>query len=399
MRLTSNHVVPGTTWFALAALVGVLLWTSAAEARSPSSAAIENSLTVFPTMIDVEARRGEVVERTVGIVQSGADLRDVTFEITGAAGPHITIHDAVSGERVEHVDATEGAPTFVVVRFAPTAPLPDGPLAASVEVVAQDDEVAIGSVVELRLDVSGDHVVRADLTELSTNGTVEIGRPFRISATLDVDGTALLEPDIALILDSATATEDLRAHPPPVEPGAGRVVEVSWATGSWAPGRYTGDVILGAQGVEIARAPVTVDVVPAGTAPRAVEVLGVEILERSGAGGLTKLGIQVRNSGAFEGRAVFVGDLWRESTVVAPLRSDPRMVPPNDVAELVIYARTDEDGLHRLRGRANLDGADSSEFAFEFEVDGSSDRVRWYLGALALATLAGGSIAWRRRHS
>ena len=382
-----------------AALIAATAAPTLARAEPASSAVVENSLTVFPTTIDVEVRRDEVVDRTIGIVQTGAERREVSFEISGDAAPYVSIHGVASGSEIDRIEAEDGVPTFVVMRFAPVGPLPDGQLTAGVEIVAQGAEVAIGSMIGVELDVGGDHVVRARVLEVATAGSVEIGRPFRLTATLDVEGTVVLEPEISLVLTSATATEELRAHPPPVEPGTGRAVQASWFTGSWTPGRYDGEVVFGAQGVEIGRAPVSIEVVPAGTAPRAVEVLSAEVIETSRPGGIAKVAIQVRNVGAFEGRAVFVGDLWRGATVVAPLRSDPLVIAPDATAELIVYARTDEAGAHRVRGRANLDGADSSEFAIEFDVDGSAEPVWWFLTAIAGAMCAGGAIAWRRHRA
>ena len=304
---------------ALTTLIAATAAPTLARAEPASSAVVENSLTVFPTTIDVEVRRDEVVDRTIGIVQTGAERREVSFEISGDAAPYVSIHGVASGSEIDRIEAEDGVPTFVVMRFAPVGPLPDGQLTAGVEIVAQGAEVAIGSMIGVELDVGGDHVVRARVLEVATAGSVEIGRPFRLTATLDVEGTVVLEPEISLVLTSATATEELRAHPPPVEPGTGRAVQASWFTGSWTPGRYDGEVVFGAQGVEIGRAPVSIEVVPAGTAPRAVEVLSAEVIETSRPGGIAKVAIQVRNVGAFEGRAVFVGDLWR-ATAQRPAR-------------------------------------------------------------------------------
>jgi hypothetical protein len=346
------------------------------------------SLTVFPTAIAVEAQRGERIDRSIGIVQTGREERRVTFEVLGDASPFVTIIDPGTGESVDHLEAVTHAPTYVVVRIAPTAPIPDGEINASIEIRAVDDDVVVGSRLDLRVDVAGDRALRVRIDDVSLPDAIEAGRPLPVSLTAAVDGNVDLVPEISLALDGPDGhLRELTARPPVVEPGGLRIIDVVWPTEGWAVGHHRGRLTLRAGPDELDSAELAVDVIPSGSLLRGVAVLRATVVSDPRPHSAVKIEVEVRNEGALAGRTIFAGDLMYDSHAVSPLRSDPVLIESGEVATLVVYAQLDEAGTYEVRGRANLDGADSSMFGVRFDATperGSS----WKLLAAAVALLS-----------
>lgn len=343
---------------------------AAAPAAPVTAEAGANSLTVFPSEFVIEAQRGERLERTIGIEQTGARERDVSLQVSGAAAAFLSIASPGTGEPIDRLGVSDTTPSFVDLVIEPTAAVADGRHTARVRVVALDAEVAIGSDVAVAVDVAGDRELSVRLLDASVpGGALEAGRPLRLELEVDVRGTTALIPTIALTLDAPDgSTSELAARPPPTEPDGRHHLEASWSTRGWEVGRYTGDLVLSADAIEIDRAEIAFDVVPPGTLTSGVTVLGARLASTAHVGGVAKVAVTVRNDGARDGRVVFAGDVWFGTGPIAPLRSDPVLVGPGETADVVVYAALEEPGTYRVRGRANIDGVESSAFSIDFDV-------------------------------
>jgi hypothetical protein len=384
-------------------LAAIVVGGPTPDAAANSSDDVTNSLTVFPSEIDVTAQRGQRIERSIGIVQTGAAERQVTFEIEGDAAQFITIQRPDDGDTIDGFVANESEPAFVEVVIAPSAPVPDGLALASIRVVAEGGDVAVGSQLEIRVDVGGDLELNASLTGVRSAAVVEVGQPIRLSLDVDVTGNANLNPEVVLEVDSPDGARTvLESYPPAVEPGGARTIQSSWSTRGWTVGEYRGEVVLAADGVEVGRSDIAVDLVPAGSRGRALTVVAADLVSEARPGGIAKIVTRVRNDSSVAGRAVFAGDLWFDTSPIAPLRSDPVVIEPGAVAELIVYATLIDAGEYRVRGRANMDGVESSTFAVVF-VATPEPGVNWAI-VLIWGAIGGGVVMFlavlmqQRRH-
>jgi hypothetical protein len=345
-----------------------------------------SSLTVFPTQDAVELRRGDVVERTVGVRQSGAPGRTVRLELSGAADGFVAVlaHDDPT-VGVTTLSVPETGPAFVVVRIAPGPAVPDGHYAARLRAVDEAGTVAVGSELVLDVAVKGDRDLRASVIDARPAATsVEVGGLLRLLIDVDVAGNTPLAPAVSMQLDGPSGPiASLDARPAPAPAGRQSRLEVSWPTTGWALGKYDGVVTVRAGDTEIGRREVHVEVVAVGSMPRSVSVLSARAVEDVRKGGLAKVLVTVRNDGGLDGRVVFVGELWHGGRLVAPVRGEPVLLAAGEEHELVVYAPIAESGAYRLQGRANLEGAESGTVAVELE---ATSPAQWPWVPIAMAS-------------
>lgn len=379
------------------AVIAVLTLTSVGgTARQSADAAPlrrASSLTLFPSELVLQVRRGEVIERTIGITQSGAPERVLRIEVLGEAAPFVTIVDAADRiTPVASVRAAESVPAYVVVRIAPGDGVPEGTAVARVRFVANGGSVAVGSELRVEADVRGTSRLDASLLDArAVAPQIEAGRLLRVQLRVDVRGEGPFLPEVRLELRGPDGpVPPLTALPAALQPGGVRIVDLAWPTTDWPLGRYEGQMALSSGTTEIGRATLGLDVVPLGTLTPEVTLLAARVEGTPRAGRPVKVVVSVRNDGELDGRVVFAGELLRDGTPLAPVRSEPRLLSPDETAELAVYADLPEGGAYRLRGRANLEGTESSAIALDIEATGGGGLP---VVPIAAAAAAGGAVA------
>lgn len=383
------------------ASIFVVLTAILVVTRPTAAAPVENALMVFPNSVDATVRPGQSVERSLGIVSSGASIGEVTLDVVGPASEFIeVVHDDAVVDGI--VPAAEGT-SYVTLRIRPPASGPPGTYDAVVHIVPVDGEVRAGSTVDVVVEVVGPETIDVEVLQISVPDRVVVGRPFHVDARVDVGGTESIALEFAIEVDGAEGRITQRAAPPAVEPGTSQGVRASWATTAWPTGVHEATVVVATDGVEIGSvsAPVVV-VEPDDGASRSIDVLGASLVSRVEVGAVAKFEVTVRNNGAAGGRATFSGDVWRNDRMMQAVRSDPIVLEAGAIETLTLYVPTETAGSYRVRGRADLDGAVSSTFAIPFVVDapdgsGSARHAGPIVGALAVAALGGGAVAFRNR--
>jgi hypothetical protein len=366
-----------------------------------STEATGDSLTLFAGSVTVAVPRGGAVEHTIGVRQQGAATRAVRLELTGTASPFAVIVGATDPPRRTTLALDDAVPAFVTVRLAADASAPEGRYVARVRAIDDSGAVAVGAELDLQVAVTGERPVRAALVAVQPGSvTVEPGRLLRLS--VDVDATAPVAPVLALDLDGPSGpTPPRAARAGAVEPGGRRRTTASWPTAGWVPGSYEATLTVYDGTSPIGSRPVLIQVVAAGTLRRAVSLLGVRAVGSARPGGTAKIVVTVRNDGASDGRAVFIGELWQGTQLLAPVRSTPLLVAAGDPADIAVYAPVAEAGQYRLRGRASLDGAETGTVEIVLEVR-TRRRPAWAtptVAAVALVGLLGLAELRRRRRS
>lgn len=380
----------------LVALVGTFV-----VATPGAAAPVENALTVFPNAIDVTARPGQLVERSLGIVSTGAASGDATLEVVGPAGDFIEV--VQDGMVVDHLRLVADATSYVTLRIRPPTSGADGVFDATVRIVPDDGDVRAGSTVDVTVEVGGEATVDVAVVDIFVPDRVTAGSPFHVDAHIDVGGSEAVAVEFALDAGGDGGRIGERAAPPVVGPGPDRAVRASWSTAPWALGVYEATVGVVVEGVEIASITGPFEVVSDDGTEHSIDVLGATLVSRVEVGAVAKFEVTVRNSGATGGRATFAGDVWLDDRAVHAVRSDPIVLAAGSIDTLTVYVPTEVAGAYRVRGRAELDGTASSTFAIPFTVDPPGGRPGGWstaglvgLGAAA-AALGGGFVAFRRR--
>jgi hypothetical protein len=384
----------------LGALAGAAGRADATPPTDTGQASESSSLTVFPSELSVSVQRGGQVDEPIGVVQTGAAERTVRFEVTGEAARFVTLVSETDGSAIESLTAFESQPAYAIVRVAPGLDVEDGTVQARIRIVADDEDVSLGSELSVDVEVSGEQDLRATLLGAAVvSDPVELGRPLRVRLDVDVQGTTPIEPVVTLDLsDPDGVVTELEARPAPPEPEARSTLETAWPTQGWSIGRHTGEIVLASGSAEIGRAPISVEIVAAGTLEPSVTLLRAELASEARPHEIAKVLVTVRNDGDVDGRAVFAGDLLYETEVLSAVRSDPLLIAPGETGDLAVYAELGGPGAYQIRGRAVMEGAESGTVAVDFVAEASST-LRWIAiaGGVGAALLLLAALLIRRR--
>ncbi len=343
---------------------------------------------VFPTKIDIpDTLRGGEYFRNLGLINGTDGDRIFHFEISGPIAPWVTITDPNDRTKaVDSITVPPGANGAVFVKLTVPDSVPNGTYGAEVTITSEllaapvvsgtaaSSAVAVGSIVAVDAVVSGTQRIGANVVDISVFD-VEVGIPLRMKARIANSGNVRITPEVELSIipqggTAAGTTIDRKLFAQdPAPPDEVTDVDMVWDTTNALPGDYVGrvhvqfaDLDLGSEDLPfkvlqrgaLARSGVLESIALAGGAPRP--------------GALARVQATFRNTGVVESRAIFVGDFYRDGTLVDHVTTPERLVLQGQPDIMEVFLQVPQPGRYTLRGKVNYEGRETEEKELTFEV-------------------------------
>ncbi len=259
--------------------------------------------------------------------------------------------------------------------------------------------VNIGARVAINVNVSGTQRIQGSLDEVAIADT-EVGYPVQVVATIRNTGNVMVQPKITLdVLANAGVAATGESADEAVYPNETKQVAATVDTSKLAPGDMQARVrvVFGDKDLGVVNKPFKL--LPRGTLTRRGELDSLTLTSVPEAGATAKVVARFRNTGQIESKAAFIGELYRNGTLIKGITGIERSVPKGEESVLEVFVDIPRNGDYRLTGKVNFEGNESAVKELAFTV-GAGAPIYLYGGVAAsgiVLVLGLVAIVWTRR--
>ncbi len=373
-----------------------------------------DGLTVFPSNLNFsDTFRGGEYLTAVG-VENNADVEATfRFQKEGGASEWLTLVDP--RDRKTEVDTVVVGPHGQGELFAklvvPSATA-NGKYSGTLTVLRSlsgetassggtsgSASVNIGARVAISVNVSGTQRIQGSLDEIAIADT-EVGYPVQVIATIRNTGNVMVQPKITVdVLANAVVGATGEAADDAVYPNETKQIAAQADTSKLTPGDMQARVrvVFGDKDLGVVDKPFKL--FPRGTLTRRGELDSLTLASVPEAGATAKVVARFRNTGAIESKAMFVGELHRNGTLIKGITGIERTVPKGEESVLEVFVDIPRNGDYTLTGKVSFEGNETAVKELAFRV-GTGAPIYLYGGVAASAVvlvLGLAVILWTRR--
>jgi hypothetical protein len=336
--------------------------------------ALAAGVSAVPGTIDVDdALRGSTLFRTVTLYNDTASATPFLIDFEGEAGLWMTAVDP-EDRTVEISEAfdEDGSGAVVGVRIDVPADVEsrafEGVLRARLAPPETDDGLAVGLGLKIviTLDVTGDQVIAATLTDVSLRDT-EVGAPARVQAAIDNTGNTQVVPEFTLeILRDGSPVSKTTTASVPSFPGEEKTFEIRWDTTSAEPGSYVAALSVNFGGLDLGTTQREFTLHPSGTIDQILVFASLESNGEPRAGGLAGFTATIQNPGQIDAIGTLVGELSSEEGFVSAFESQQFTVKPGQILPIPINIETPEEGNYEFTAHVEYGDTQTDTLSLAF---------------------------------
>lgn len=356
-----------------------------------------DGLSVFPVSLEFpDTFRGGEYVATVGILNSSDIESTFRFEKAGNAAQWLTITDAA--DRTREVPELVVGPRErgqVVAKLAVPREAANGDYRGTVTVLrsqgssgdpaAKGSAVSIGAQLPLSVRVTGTQRLEGSVADVSLS-EVEVALPLETVVAIQNSGNVVVVPEISVSVATAggpSASQKFAEET--IYPGETKRVPTRLDTSKLTPGEYTARVQVTFGTKDLGTTEKRFTLHPRGTLTRRGTLESLALTSAPEAGGTAKVVARIRNTGQIDSKALFIGELYRGSTLVKAITGIERSVARGDEVPLEVFVDIPSNGDYRLTGKVSFEGNESEPKELTFRV--GSGLPMYLMGGVALAAL------------
>jgi hypothetical protein len=216
--------------------------------------------------------------------------------------------------------------------------------------------VLVQAKVSVHIEVTGTQVLTGTVDGITAEDT-ETGFPLRINIHFQNTGNVIASPAVSVsVFQDQTLVDEYTFSDASVKPGSKEVIPLEWNTEGQRAGEYEARVVVSLGGETIATEDVPFEVLPAGTLTREGQLVSVAPEGEPILGTILKVIATFANTGQIETPAQFVGEVYRDGTLVDTLESQELLVLPKQRTSLAAYVKIEEPGAYSIKGQVNFGG-------------------------------------------
>lgn len=361
-----------------------------------------DGLSVFPVSLEFpDTFRGGEYVSTVGVLNNSDAESTFVFEKDGNAAQWITITDAAdrTTEVTELVVGPRGRGQ-VVAKLAVPRDTANGSYRGTLTVLrhqatagdpAKGSAVSIGAQLPITVRVTGTQKLEGSVADVSLS-EVEVALPLETVVAIQNSGNVVVVPEISVSVSTPggpSASQTFAEET--IYPGETKRVPTRLDTSKLTPGDYTArvQVMFGTKDLGTTEKRFTLH--PRGTLTRRGVLDSLTLTNPPEAGGTAKIVARIRNTGQIDSKALFIGELYRGSTLVKAISGIERSIARGDETTLDVFVDIPSNGAYRLTGKVSFEGNESEPKELTFQVGAGLPMYLIGGGALALVVLAGGA--------
>ena len=375
---------------------GVTGWGAReAMAQSPEEA---TTVGFYPTdVVYPQALRGGTFTQRVGLIVGGHVPQTFRFSTLGAIGNWLTVLP-LSGPKkpLQSLEALPGD-TDLVLQLEVPSHAADGNYRGTLVVQVPPGKgakgtsaVGFGAEIKVTAEVTGTEILAARLLDAYTYPKVEVGSPVTFFARVDNSGNVAVTPVFHIrVSRGKTVTFDDITSPATLQPSTLSTLQLAWPASETqvAPlGLYKATISARFGHLNLGSIATQFKLVPYGSLHRSGELTSLKLLNRPVVGGYAEVRASVLSTGEAPEQTSFVGQLYRGSSLVEPVKSPlPILLQPTDrpgdSGTLTITVPIKHGGPYRLTGVANFAGAESAARTLSFRVGSQGAPLLYELAA------------------
>jgi hypothetical protein len=410
VRISKNRTAWGATLALWSVLASLVLVSGAGAQEATPEAGVISGVGFYPAVVDVkDALRGQRYEIGTVLVNDASQERTFRIQPEGEIAEWVTFATQARPETIVKevsVPASGELPIWVYLN------LPED--AASLEYEAQisytsvppegtTGGVLLSIVQPITINVTGKQILDLQVGDVFAN-ELEVGQPLRVQARLVNRSNVALTPTLVASIKTSAGqpiADDLQGRTEQLRAGQEKLVTaLEWDSAGQQPGQFILEYRLLGQGQEFATGSVPFTLAPFGSLSRSGEIQSIVLDGQMSKGSIGRADVAFLNTGRIDVTSKFVGELFRDGKLVAPLESRVDLLAhPSQPVTLQVFFPIDDNGSYELVGRVTFDGAQTDEGRAEFKVGAGLPLASPLVlgGGAALAVVAGGWVFLRRR--
>ena len=355
----------------------------------------QGSLGLSPTVLVYEqALRGQQYTRDLYLMNGGQATQRFSLATTGTLAHWLSIVP-LSGPAapMRSVLARPVATTTLrlVLRVPPK--VANGTYTGRVVVESEPAKgtggaspVGFALPVDVTAHVTGTQVLAGRLVDAYTYPKVEVGSPVTFFARVHNAGNVSISPVVRVSVSRSGNVVFRRYFASgAVPPSTVSLLQFNWpgsATQGEALGTYRAEVTATFGKLRLGTKAMYLQLVPYGSLHRGGRLLELKLLNRPQTGYSAEVQAAVRSGGEVQQETSFVGQLYRDGTLVAGVRSPaPVLLAPGQSSVINIPVPVAKNGLYRISGTANFGGAQSNFQTLTFRVGAAPMSLVFLIGA------------------
>jgi hypothetical protein len=407
-----KHFVP------LLAVTGASLLSFLAAPVTATTPAGSSSVGFYPAkVVFPQALRGGTFTQRVGVIVGGKTPQKFNFSTSGPIAGWLTV--LPSSGAATPLKSLVAAPgdTDVGLRLVVPSHAANGTYKGKLVVETPPSKgakgtsaVGFGAIIDVTAQVTGTQVLSARLLNAYTYPKVEVGSPLPVFSRIHNSGNVVVKPVLHLTVSRGKSIVFRGlAAPGTVQPSSLSTLEMTWPgadTKTQPLGGYHATLVATFGHLHVGTATIKFQLVPYGSLHRGGKLLSLKLLNKPAVGGYAEVRATVKSTGEAAEQTSFVGQLYRNGTLVQPLKSAVPVLlqpayQPGATAALTLAVPVKKGGAYRLSGFANFGGAQSTTKAVVWKVGSSGTPIVYEIagGAVAVVLLLViiGTLATRNR--
>jgi hypothetical protein len=242
--------------------------------------------------------------------------------------------------------------------------------------------------------------VEGTFSELTVADT-EVGYPIKAISTVQNSGNVHIVPQFAMrIMASPTVVASGNFAELAVYPNETKQFVTELDSSRLTPGEYVASVSVSLGGNDLGTRESRFKLLERGTLTRQGVLDHLLLMNGPVAPGtVAKVNAIFRNTGQIDSKAVFVGEFYRNGSLIKAIQGLERSVARGDQSTLEIFLDVPESGTYKLVGKVNFEGKETEAKELTFTVGSASPFILWGVAAAAVAVTGGAALVMLRRRS